>query len=243
MSSISRLVLLGSLVVSLLFFVLTYLLLSGFGDRMLKQSTTQNLQSLSSITFSAMYQNMSQGWKREQAQDFANTIAQSVGGAPMKIAIVRTEVVSDKFGKIDGQVIDDEMAKAIANGMNRVIDTEGGQRFIYPTHARAECLGCHTNAKSGDVLGVIDIQAGYKELVGNERQLLGIVLLILSPFPLIAGFVITFVLDSRTSAFQQELDAAIEKAEPGQMPDFNPVRAHFSEYRELLGHFKRLVKA
>lgn len=158
MSSISRLVLLGSLVVSLLFFVLTYLLLSGFGDRMLKQSTTQNLQSLSSVTFSAMYQNMSQGWKREQAQDFANTIAQSVGGAPMKIAIVRTEVVSDKFGKIDGQVIDDEMAKAIANGMNRVIDTEGGQRFIYPTHARAECLGCHTNAKSGDVLGVIDIQ-------------------------------------------------------------------------------------
>lgn len=242
MSSISRLVLFGSLVVSLLFFASTYLLLSGFGDRMLKQATTQNLQSLSNVTFSAMYQNMSQGWKREEAMDFANTVAHSVVGTQMEIAIVRTDVVSNKFGKVPGQVIDKDVSAAIDNGLNRVVDTQGGQRFIYPIHAKAECLTCHTNAKQGDVLGVIDIRASYKDLVGNERLLLGIVLLLLAPFPLIAGFIITLVLDSRTNTFLKELDAAIDKTESGQAPDFNPVRAHFTEYRELLGHFKRLIK-
>jgi len=242
MSSISRLVLFGSAVVSLLFFFGTYLLMSGFGDHMLKQATTQNLESLSNVTFSAMYQNMSQGWKREQALDFANNIAHSVVGTQMKIAIVRTDVVSAKFGKVPGQETDNEVVAAIKNGLNRETVTNDGLRFIYPMHAKSECLVCHTNANQGDVLGVIDIRTNYENMVTNERLLLVIVLLLFSPFPLIAGFIITLVLDNRTNLFMKEIDAAIDKSEPGQAPDFNAVHAPFSEYRELLGHIKRLIK-
>jgi len=38
------------------------------------------------------------------------------------------------------------------------------------------------------------------------------------------------------------LDEAIDAAEPGKAPDFNAVEVRFAEFRELLGHFKRLIK-
>ncbi len=60
MWSIPRLVLAVSVVVSLLLVGCTYLLLSGFGDKMLQQSAAQHIQSLSKVTYTSMYQKKNQ---------------------------------------------------------------------------------------------------------------------------------------------------------------------------------------
>ncbi|MEW5789193.1 MAG: hypothetical protein AB1899_15205 [Pseudomonadota bacterium] len=242
MLSISRLVLAASVAVSLLLVGGTYLLLTGFGDRMLQQTTAQHLQSLGKVTFTSMYQVMNQGWKRDQVVSFADGVAKSVVGTPMQIEFHRGEVVNSQFGAVRDANSDDVIAQAMQTGRDKEISSPDGIRFLYPMKANAECLACHTSAKKGDVLGVIDIRAGYGEVMGNTRTHLMLVLLLLAPIPLVIGFVLSVMLDSRMHGFVNQLDDAIDKAQPGKAPDFNAVNVKFAEFRELLGHFKRLVK-
>ena len=242
MLSISRFVLAVSIAVSLLLVGGTYFLLSGFGDKMLQQSTAQHIQSLAKVTFTSMYQVMNQGWKREQVIAFADNVAHSVVGTPMRIEFHRSDVVSKQFGVIRLDASDEQLADAMRTGREKESTSNEGMRFLLPMSAKTECLACHTNAKKGDVLGVIDIHAGYGELMGNTRLHLMLVLLLLAPLPLMAGFIVSVVLDSRVNNFVNQLDEAIDRAQPGQAPDFNSVEIRFAEFRELLGHFKRLIK-
>jgi hypothetical protein len=242
MLSISRLVLAVSVAVTFLLVGGTYFLLSGFGDRMLQQSTAQHIQSLAKVTYTSMYQLMNQGWKREQVVAFADNVANSVVGTPLKIDFHRSEIVSGQYGAVRVASSDGAVEQAMKTGLRLDSTTPEGMRFLLPMKANKECLSCHTNAKKDDVLGVIEIRAGYEELIGDTRMHLMLVLLLLAPLPLVAGFLIAVILDSRMNRFVNQLDEAIDAAEPGKAPDFNAVEIRFAEFRELLGHFKRLIK-
>lgn len=242
MLSISRLVLAVSVAVTFLLVGGTYFLLSGFGDRMLQQSTSLHAQSLAKVTYTSMYQVMNQGWKREQVVAFADSVANSVVGTPLKIDFHRSEMVSQQYGAVRASAADSEVEHALKTGLRLDSATPEGSRFLLPMKANKECLSCHTNAKKDDVLGVIEIRAGYGELIGDARMHLMLVLLLLAPLPLVAGFIIAVMLDSRMNHFVRQLDAAIDSAEPGKAPNFNAVEVRFAEFRELLGHFKRLIK-
>lgn len=242
MLSISRLVLAVSVAVTFLLVGGTYFLLSGFGDRMLQQSTAQHIQSLAKVTYSSMYQLMNQGWKREQVVAFADNVGNSVVGTPMKIDFHRSDIVSAQYGVPRAANGDSEIDKVMKTGLRLDSTSPDGMRFLLPLKANKECLNCHTNAKKDDVLGVIEIRAGYQQLISDTRMHLMLVLLLLAPLPLVAGFLIAVILDSRMNRFVSQLDEAIDAAESGKAPDFNAVEIRFAEYRELLGHFKRLIK-
>lgn len=242
MWSISRMIMVVSVAVSLLLVAGTYYLMSGFGDRMLRQSTTQHMESLAKVTFSSMYQVMNQGWKREQVESFADNVARSVVGAPMRIEFHRSEVVAKQYGASRAVQTDEQLEQVMKTGRDKQIDSEEGIRFLLPMTAKSECLACHATAKKGDVLGVIDLHAGYEKLIGDTRLHLFVVLLLLAPLPLVAGFIMAVRLDGRSNSFVTQVDEAIDRAQPGQAPDFASVQSHFAEFRELLSHFKRLVK-
>lgn len=242
MLSISRLVLAVAVAVTFLLVGGTYFLLSGFGNKMLQQSTAQHIQSLAKVTYTSMYQVMNQGWKREQVVAFADNVAHSVVGTPLEIDFHRSEVVSKQFGIVRADAADAQVAKAMKTGSRLEAATTEGMRFLLPMKAKAECLACHSQAKKDDVLGVIEIKASYGEVIGNSRMHMMLVLLLLAPLPLLAGFLIAILLDSRVNQFVGQLDDAIDRAKPGEAPDFNAVEVRFAEFRELLAHFKRLIK-
>lgn len=242
MTSISRLILVVAVAIALALVAGTYLLFTGFGDRMLQQASVQQSQSLARVTFTAMYQIMNQGWKREQVEAFADSVGKSVVGMPMHIAFYRSEWVGRQYGSVSQGELDERLATAMRTGQDWDSPTAEGVRYLMPMKAKAECLGCHAEVKPGDVLGVIEVRTGYQQLMGETRTHLMLVLLMLAPLPVIGALVITAVLDSRTNGFVNQLDEVIDRAEPGQAPDFNSVQVRFSEFRELLGHFKRLVK-
>lgn len=242
MLSISRLVLAVAVAVTFLLVGGTYFLLSGFGERMLQQSTAQHIQSLAKVTYTSMYQVMNQGWKREQVEAFANNVAHSVVGTPLNIDFHRSDIVSKQFGTARVDANDPQVAQAMKTGLRLESATHEGMRFLLPMKANKECLACHTNASNGDVLGVIEIHAGYGEVIGNSRMHLMLVLLLLTPLPLLAGFFVAVLLDSRVNHFVRQLDEAIDSAKTGEAPDFNTVDVRFAEFRELLAHFKRLIK-
>lgn len=242
MLSISRLILVVAVAIALVLVAGTYLLFTGFGDRMLQQSAVQHSQSLARLTFTSMYQLMNQGWKRDQVEAFADSVSKSVVGMPMKIDIYRSDLVSGQYGSVSQGAPDERLATALRTGQDWDSVSADGVRYLMPMKAKSECLGCHSSAKTGDVLGVITIQTGYQQLMGETRLHLMLVLLMLAPLPIVGALIVAAVLDHRMDGFVRQLDEAIERAEPGKTPDFNGVQTRFSEFRELLGHFKRLVK-
>jgi hypothetical protein len=242
MLSISRLILVVAVAIALALVAGTYLLFTGFGDRMLQQSAAQHSQSLARVTYTSMYQLMNQGWKREQVEAFADSVSKSVVGMPMQIAFYRAEAVSSQYGAVVQGEMDAPVAEALRTGQARDSVTADGVRYLMPMKAKAECLGCHSQAKAGDVLGLISIRTGYQQLMGETRLHLMLVLLMLAPLPIVGALVIAALLDSRMNGFVTQLDEVIDRAEAGKTPDFNSVQVKFSEFRELLGHFKRLVK-
>lgn len=242
MLSISRLILVVAVAIALALVAGTYLLFTGFGDRMLQQSAVQHSHSLAKVTFTSMYQIMNQGWKRDQVEAFANSVSDSVVGMPMKIDFFRADLVSQQYGSVNQGEPDDRLATALRTGQEWDSKSEDGVRFLLPMKAKSECLGCHSNAKAGDVLGVIRIETGYQQLMGETRLHLMLVLLMLAPLPIVGALIVAAVLDSRMNGFVRKLDEVIDAAAPGKAPDFNSVEVRFSEFRELLGHFKRLVK-
>lgn len=242
MLTISRLIFGIALSISILLVAGTYAIFSGFGDRMLQQSAVQHSHSVANLTYTSMYQLMNQGWKREQVNAFADSIGKSVVGMPMKIDLYRAPVVAGQFGDTPQTSASDEMNAALRTGQAWDRITEQGVQYVMPMKAKTECLNCHNQAKSGDVLGLITIQTSYQGLLGETRTFLVIVLLLLAPLPLVAGFIGMFLFDGRMHRFLKELDEAVDQAKPGETPHFSHIRLHFREFRELLTHFKRLVK-
>jgi len=142
---------------------------------------------------------------------FADNVARSVVGTPMKIEFHRSDVVSAQFGAIRQDAADELVVNALKTGLGKEAANSEGMRFMLPKSANGEYLACHTPAKKGDVLGVIDIRAGYGELMGDTCMHLMLVLLLLAPLSLVAGFVDSVLLDSRVDRFVRQLDAAIER--------------------------------
>lgn len=242
MLTISRLIVSAAFAIALLLVVSSYVIFSGFGDRMLQQSVVQHSQSVAQVTFSSMLQVMNQGWKRHQVEAFATDLSRSVVGMPVKIDIYRAPAVSTQFGAINQAAPDAAMEKALKDGLPWDWKSAEGVRYLMPVNAKPECLGCHKNVGAGEVLGVISIHTGYQELMDETRLHLIIVLLLLAPLPIMAGFLATYFFDRRMHHFLHEIDTAISTAPSGSAPDFTGVKLHFREFRELMGHFKRLIK-
>lgn len=242
MQSISRLILVVAVAITLALVAGTYLLFTGFGDRMLRESAAQHSQSLARVTFTSMYQLMNQGWKRDQVEAFADSVAKSVLGTPLQVDFYRAEGVARQFGEVPQGPMDDRISDALRTGQDWNGGVGSGVRYLMPMKAKSECLACHSQAQVGEVLGLIAISTDYEAPLGETRTHLMLVLLLLSPLPILGALIAAAVLDSRMNGFVNQLDEVIDQAEPGKAPDFGRVQVSFSEFRELLGHFKRLVK-
>jgi hypothetical protein len=244
MNSLNKIILMVAAVVSLLMLIAVYLLFSGFGDRMMQKSAFSQASIVSKLTFSNMYQLMNLGWKRDQVVAFTESATKSLVGTPLRIEFYRGEVVDKRFGPIAQPMMSEDLAKAMRTGRPLALPTEKGGRYIYPLQAEQRCLACHDNAKVGDVMGAIIVEARYEKFINDARQLLMIILLILAPAPLVAAWLVTLYLDSRFNGFVSQVDGVLELAKSTKAaPNFDAVKPAWSELNEVLDRFKQMSKS
>ena len=242
MKSLNKIILLVAAVVSLLMVVGVYLLFSGFGDRMMQKAAFSQSQIVAKLTFSNMFQLMSQGWKRDQVIAFTRSATNSLDGTPLSIDFYRGELVNALYGEVAQAAPSDEVLQAMRTKRPREVATEQGGRYIYPMVVDERCLACHGNTRKGDVLGVITVEAKYDAFIDDSRKLLMLVLLLLAPTPFVAAWLVTRYLDSRINRFTKRVDQALDKADAaGNAPDFAAVRPSWHELDDILERFKRLA--
>lgn len=175
----------ASAIVAIVFFGGAYLALDGIFDKVVKANAVRTSEALAKVTFSSMYQIMSKGWTRRQADAFLQATAESGADSGLKIQIYRGPLVIALYDEIVQPPLDAELKSVLAQGQKRRIDSNESVRHIYPLIAEERCLRCHKNAVEGSVLGAIEVKQEFAILLGEARQDLLKAFAVLLPLALI----------------------------------------------------------
>ncbi|UYG04357.1 bifunctional diguanylate cyclase/phosphodiesterase [Halomonas sp. LR3S48] len=213
-------------------------------ENILARQAEQTSETLARQSFNAMLQVMRQGWTREQMETFIEETQHAHESSGYRFAFYRGDRVTERFGQIDQPPMDIVIRAALESGNERVWLEDGTVRRIMPLVARSECLACHQNAATGDVLGVIDIQHDLapisREMRYNYLALfivaaLVILLLALGMSKLFAGRI-----QATLKQFRERLEA-VNSVEDFRKLDFSDAKVRFHELNEALQQVNALV--
>lgn len=174
----------ASAVVAVCFFAGGYWALDRIFDKVVKSSAVRTADAAARVTFASMYQLMSQGWTRVQADAFVQATAAAGADSGLQIQIYRGPVVAALYGEIAQPAFDEALKSALGDGKPRRLDSAGAVRHLYPLVAEERCLRCHTNATAGVVLGAIDVRQDFSVLQNEARRDLMLAFALLLPIAL-----------------------------------------------------------
>jgi len=187
-------------------------------------------RAVAESTFNAMYLVMSQGWTRQQLEQFIQQLAQPEHEvSSLRVSLFRGQKVSERFGSIEQPELDPQMRDAMQRGTTMEITDGQQQRFLYPLQAREACLSCHTNARIGDNLGLIEVRQDLSRQLNSANRTLLYYLLLLSPLPALFGFWAVRKVSLRVNQSVEDLSRGIARV--NSLQDLNQL----SDYRQALG--------
>lgn len=120
----------------------------------------------SMLVFEALYSAMQRGWNKNDLEEIISRLNRV--DSHMKVNVYRSAIVAHLFGEIEkdktARETNKEVLKAITGEEVLNISDKELIEYYYPVIAKENCLKCHVNASTGDVLGVIDISYPVENL-------------------------------------------------------------------------------
>ncbi|MFO7593520.1 MAG: bifunctional diguanylate cyclase/phosphodiesterase [Pseudomonadota bacterium] len=208
--TLKKFILSASILVSVIFFGGTYAVFSSIYGSSVKESAVQSSNTLAQLTFSSMFQIMSRGWEREQLIDFLEATDNAVADSSTSIDIYRGDIVTQLYGEIEQPAMDATIGRTFEMASSVKREMEGEIRYTFPLKAERKCLQCHTNAKSGDVLGVIDIRQNIKPFMDDAKKDFFVSLALISPVPFLVAFLVVLLVNRRIQRSINNLDSKVE---------------------------------
>lgn len=154
-----------------------------YGEYM-KNRTVSNLASVeakktSMLVFESLYSAMQKGWNKEDLEEIIGRLNEV--DSNMKIDVYRSAFVSELYGEIQKDKIareNNDYIKTAMGGTERLIfDKPDFIKYFYPVVAKNDCLECHVNAQSGDVLGVINVSYPISDLKVSLAEMINFFML------------------------------------------------------------------
>lgn len=128
--------------------------------------TKVDAKKTTQLVFETLYSAMSKGWDKK---DLSNIIKRVNNiDNDMVVNVYRSKEVSELYGEIPRDLEVRNKNPYIKRALNNeeifnLID-DSTIEYFYPVSAKEECLKCHTNVKTGDILGVIEISYSITDL-------------------------------------------------------------------------------
>lgn len=112
----------------------------------------------SRLAFEALYSAMEKGWSKEELD--AIIVRLNDVEPQMRINAYRSPIVAELFGDRtnDKQIREHDPMVADAMRGEEILTGDEEIRYLYPIVVKQKCIACHTNAKIGDINGVIDVR-------------------------------------------------------------------------------------
>lgn len=169
-----------------------------YGEYM-KREAISNLahvdaKKTSKLVFEALYSAMQRGWNKDDLEE----IITRLNGVDerMKVNVYRSEIVASLFGEIEKDKIarttNPDIARALEGKEVLKISKTDFVDYYYPVSAKSNCLKCHTNARVGDVLGVIDISYPIDNLKVSLSEMINFFIIFIVIFSLVV-FIAIFI--------------------------------------------------
>ncbi|CAL94093.1 EAL domain-containing protein [Azoarcus olearius] len=159
-----------SAAVGIIFTAGSWLAISSAFEQAFSTHARDQAREAARVSFAAMYGIMSQGWTRAQAERFLDGIHAGGNEAGLKVAIYRSPVVEARYGSIAQPAPDELVSAALQRGDAGDHVSDGRFRSAVPLRAEERCLGCHDNARPGDVLGAIEVTQPFGEVLQQARS-------------------------------------------------------------------------
>lgn len=162
-----------SVVVGVVFLGGSWWAISKGFDEAFRDHARRQADDVAALTFSAMYEIMSRGWTREEAERFLAGIHGSDDPEQdkdsLKVMIFRAPAVIERYGEIHQPDPGRLARETLATGEGADSAEFGVFRRTFPLKAEARCLACHDNAAVGEVLGAIEVRQPYEAVLWNVR--------------------------------------------------------------------------
>jgi len=235
----------ASAAVALGFFGISYFAIGHILENTVRANARESSSTLAHVTFTGMYQVMSTGWRRKQAEAFIASIAESAKGTPTVLNIYRGPVVEADYKKIEQPPFDARIEEVFATGKAITESPAGGVRYLMPLTAGERCMRCHDAAQEGDVLGVIEVKQDFAPLLEQSRR--EFMLWLAGLAPLLMGLAALAVwrvsrrIETAIEGVSQSV-ATVNAVADLKNLEFERHDAGFEEFERLLGHLGKLVR-
>jgi len=169
-----------------------------YGEYMKKEAISNlahvDARKTSLLVFEALYSAMQRGWNKDDLEEII--IRLNSVDEHMKVNVYRSEIVAALFGEIEKDKLARESKKEIAQAMRgeEVLNISDSEfiEYYFPVIAKDNCLKCHTNAHSGDVLGVIDVSYPIDDLKISLTEMINFFIIFIVIFSFVV-FIAIFI--------------------------------------------------
>jgi len=152
----------------------------------------------SMLVFETLYTAMQRGWSKEDLNEIITRLNRV--DKNLKINAYRSSIVAELYGDIEKDKIARESTLTIKEAMKGEeslnISNLEYINYYYPVVAKDDCLKCHTNAKVGDILGVIDISYPVNDLKVSLNEMINFFILFIVIFSLVIFLAIFIELET-----------------------------------------------
>lgn len=238
-------ILTASAVVAAGFFGFGYFAVNRVLDHAVRESARQSSATLAQVTFASMFQLMSTGWSRQQAEGFLAAVSGAAQGTPTDIRIFRGSTVELDYGQIAQPALDEPLRQALANGQPITEASDSGMRYLMPLIADERCLGCHAHAASGSVMGAIDVRQDFAPLLAKAHRDFLIWLSVIAPLAMAMAGLVVWRVNRRLVQSIGVVDQAVARV--GAVADLRQLQLAdhdlgFDELNALFGHLAGLIE-
>jgi diguanylate cyclase (GGDEF)-like protein len=238
-------ILIASAAVATGFFGLGYFAVSRILDHSVQESARSASAVLARTTFASMFEVMSAGWNRQQAEAYLSAVRNAAGDREAQLQFYRGPLVAADFGAIAQPEMDDRLQQVMREGKAITDTPAGGVRYLNPLLADARCLRCHTSAKTGDVLGIVEVKYDFTPLLQQAHHEFLIWLLFSAPLVLAGASVAVWQVSRRLEQSIVIVDKAV--SDIGAVADLRHVGfagrdLGFDELNRLFRHLAELVE-
>ncbi|MDD3505795.1 MAG: EAL domain-containing protein [Sulfurimonas sp.] len=147
----------------------------------------EDAKKTSMLVFESLYSAMQKGWNKEDLKEIIQRLNQV--DSDMKIDVYRTDLVSDIFGVIEKDKVAIAQNKDIQEAMTgkEVLNISDSSfiKYYYPVITKQDCLKCHTNAKEGNVLGIIDVSYPVNNLKVSLSEMINFFIVFIIAFSVV----------------------------------------------------------
>ena len=226
-------VILVSIIFGICFVFSTYIHSTLTKEKAIEHSTT-----ISNQVFSSMYQIMRKGWSKEDLELFTNSLEENFKNSDYKINIYRSKSVEDMFGKVKENKKDETLIQILNGEKTKTKFLSDNQvRNILPLKANNECMKCHSNAKEGEVLGVVEVTQDLSGIFYDSRvQYITFFLIILPLFIVITYFLSRYTTNKVTKSLDlfKTRVKSINSVDDFKQFNSKDINLHFKEFNEII---------